>query len=158
MLACTLATFGYPLPPLALALRLPLALVAGGALVAGVGSAFGGAIGTTVVQRHVPAAALSRVGSFGTVGAFAFGPVAFVAAGPAASAVGTRALLGFGAAWAVLGTVVVLCVPSVRRLTWAPPAGDERADAVAGQRGQARFGGAKPAGARDRDGNGGRHC
>jgi hypothetical protein len=33
-------------------------------------------------------------------------------------AVGTRAVLGFGAAWAVLGTLVVLAVPAVRKVTW----------------------------------------
>ena len=42
------------------------------------------------------------------VGAFAFGPVAFAAAGPVAAAVGARAVLGFGAAWAAFGTLVVL--------------------------------------------------
>jgi hypothetical protein len=52
------------------------------------------------------------------VGAFAFGPVAFAAAGPVASAVGARAVLGFGAAWAALGSAVVLAVPAVRRVTW----------------------------------------
>ncbi len=52
------------------------------------------------------------------VGAFAFGPVAFAAAGPVAAAFGPRAVLGFGAAWAAFGTLVVLAVPSVRRVTW----------------------------------------
>jgi hypothetical protein len=52
------------------------------------------------------------------VGAFAFGPVAFAAAGPVAAALGARAVLGFGAAWAAFGTLAVLAVPSVRRVTW----------------------------------------
>jgi hypothetical protein len=114
----TLATLGYPLPPLALALRLPLAAVTAGALLAGLGSALGGAISTTVTQQRVPAEALSRVGSFTMVGAFAFGPVAFAAAGPVAAVFGARAVLGFGAAWAVFGTLVVLAVPAVRSVTW----------------------------------------
>jgi Major Facilitator Superfamily len=118
LLVATLATLGFPLPPLGLALHLPLVAVAAGALLAGLGSAVGGALATTVTQQRVPAAALSRVGAFNTVGAFALGPVAFVAAGPVAAAVGARAVLGFGAAWATFGTLVVLSVPSIRHLTW----------------------------------------
>jgi MFS family permease len=118
LLVATLANLGFPLPPLALALHLPAVDVAGGALLAGLGSALGGALWATVTQQQVPAPALSRVAAFNMVGAFAFGPVAFAAAGPVAAAVGPRAVLGFGAAWAVLGTLAVLAVPSVRRVTW----------------------------------------
>jgi MFS family permease len=120
MLAATAATFGYALPPLALALRMPLPLVATGALLAGAGSAANGALSTTVMQRRVPPAMLSRVGAIEMVGAFAFGPVAFVAAGMVAGLVGPGTVLGSGAAWSVFGTLVVLAAPSVRRLrlTW----------------------------------------
>jgi len=121
LLVSTLATLGFPLPPLTLALHLPLAAVTAGALLAGLGSAAGGALATTVTQQRVPAEALSRVGSFNMVGAFAFGPVAFAAAGPVAAAVGARAVLGFGAAWAVVGTLAVLAVPAVRSVTWQAP-------------------------------------
>jgi hypothetical protein len=118
LLVAAVATLGYPLPPLMLALRLPVAAVAAGAVAAGLGSALGGALSATVKQQQVPADALARVGAFGMIGAFAFGPVAFAAVGPVAAAVGARAVLGFGAAWAVFGTVVVLAVPAVRRVTW----------------------------------------
>jgi hypothetical protein len=113
-----LATFGFPLPPLALALHLPVVAVGGGALLAGLGSALGSALEATVTQQRVPAQALSRVGAFNMVGAFAFGPVAFAAAGAVAALVGARAVLGFGGAWAAFGTLVVLAVPSVRHITW----------------------------------------
>ena len=118
LLVSTLTTLGFPLPPLALALHLPVAAVAGGALLAGAGSAFGGAIATTVTQQRLPADMLSRVGSFNLVGAFAFGPVAFIAAGPVAAVFGVRTVLGFGAAWAVFGTLAVLAAPAIRNLTW----------------------------------------
>ena len=118
LVVATLATLGFPLPPLALALHLPAVAVAGGALLAGLGSALGGALWATVTQQQVPARALSRVAAFNMVGAFAFGPVAFAAAGPVAAALGARAVLGFGAAWAAFGTLVVLAVPSVRRVSW----------------------------------------
>jgi hypothetical protein len=124
LVVSNLATLGFPLPPLALALHMPAIIVAAGALLAGLGAALGRAISTTVTQQHVAAEALSRVGSFSLVGAFAFGPVAFAAAGPAAAAVGPRAVLGFGAAWATFATLIVLAAPSIRRLTWqdtAPP-------------------------------------
>ena len=121
LLAATLATLGYPLPPLALALHLPLPAVAGAALGAGVGSALGGAFSATVQQRLVPAAALSRVGAFNLVGAYAFGPVAFAAAGPVAAVLGARAVLAFGAAWSAGLTVAVLTVPAIRRQAFVAP-------------------------------------
>ena len=117
-MVANLATLGFPLPPLALALHLPAVAVAAAALLAGLGSALGSALAATVEQQLVPARVLSRVAAFNMVGAFAFGPVAFVAAGPAAAAVGARAVLGFGAAWAAFGTLAVLAVPSVRRMPW----------------------------------------
>jgi Transmembrane secretion effector len=122
LLVSTLATFGFPLPPLALALGLPVAFVAAAALLAGAGSALGGAIASTVTQQRVPASSLSRVGAFNMVGAFAFGPLAFVAAGPVSALVGPRTVLGFGAAWAIIGTLIVLAVPSVRNLPALPTA------------------------------------
>lgn len=118
LLVATLATLGYPLPPLALALRLPVTAVAAAAVLAGLGSALGGALSATVEQRKIPAGALSRVGAFNMVGAYAFGPVAFIAAGWAAAALGARVVLGFGAGWSVLCTLAVLALPAVRRLTW----------------------------------------
>ena len=121
LLVATLTTLGFAFPPLALALRLPLAAVAGTALVAGLGTALGGAFGTTVEQRLIPAEALSRVGAFNMVGAFAFGPVAFIAAGPAAALFGPRAVLAFGAAWSAAMTLAVLAVPAVRQLPWPEP-------------------------------------
>ena len=121
LLVSTLTTFGFPLPPLALALHLPLAAVAAAALAAGLGTAFGGAFDSTVNQRLIPAAALSRVSAFNMVGAFAFGPVAFAAAGPVAAALGARAVLAFGAAWSVAMTLAVLTVPAIRHQPWPDP-------------------------------------
>ena len=133
LLLGTLTTFGFALPPLALALHLPLPAVAGGALVAGLTIAFGGAFATTVEQRLISPEALSRVGAINMVGAFAFGPVAFIAAGPAAAAFGPCTVLAFGAAWSAAMTLGVLASPAIRQLPWpdprppAPPA-DDRPD------------------------------
>jgi MFS family permease len=118
LVVANLATLGFPLPPLALALHLPAIMVAAAALLAGLGSALDSALAATVQQQRVPEQALSRVGAFNMVGAFAFGPVAFAAAGPVAAAIGARVVLGFGAAWAAFGTLAVFAVPSVRHMTW----------------------------------------
>jgi hypothetical protein len=118
LLVSTLTTLGFAFPPLTLALHLPLPAVAAATATCGLGSALGGAIATTVTQQRIPAGALSRVGSFNMVGAYAFGPIAFVAAGPAAALLGARTLLGIGAAWAAFGTLAVVSAPAVRRLTW----------------------------------------
>lgn len=116
--AATIATFGYPVPCLMLALHEPVYLVAAGAGLAGIGSALGFAFATTAQQQQVPAEALARVSAFNTVGAFGFGPAAFAAAGPVAALVGARTVLGFGAAWSVLSSAVVLALPVIWSVTW----------------------------------------
>jgi MFS family permease len=118
LLVSTLTTFGFALPPLTLALRLPLPAVGASALATGLGTAFGDAFDSTVNQRLIPADALSRVGAFTMVGAYAFGPVAFAAAGPVAAALGARPVLAFGAAWSVTMTLAVLTVPAIRHQPW----------------------------------------
>ena len=52
------------------------------------------------------------------VGAYAFGPVAFAAAGPVSALVGPSRVLAFGAAWSVTMTLAVLAVPAIRRQPW----------------------------------------
>jgi hypothetical protein len=118
-----LTTLGFPLPPLALALHLPVAAVAAGAVLAGAGSAFGGAIATTVTQQRLPADMLSRVGSFNLVGAFALRPGRVHRGRP-----GGRGLRRPGSA-RLRGRLGVLRHsgsprrPSIRTLTWrdGPP-------------------------------------
>ncbi len=118
IIAGTILTVAYAAPAALLALHAPLTGVAGGALVAGFGSAMAGAFEATALQHQVPPAALGRVTAIQAVTAFAFGPLAFAAAGPAAAAVGARPVLAFGAAVNVLGCAVVLAIPAVRAVTW----------------------------------------
>jgi hypothetical protein len=120
MIAATVATFGYGLPCALLALRAPVAVVAAGGLLAGAGSALGGTFAAAAEQQQLPAGVLARVTAFQTVTAFAFGPLAFAAAGPVAAVLGARAVLGFGAAWSTLSCAVVLALPAVRAVS-APP-------------------------------------
>ena len=81
MIAATVATFGYAVPGLLLALHAPVAAVAAGALVAGAGSALGGTFAAAAEQQQLPPEVLARVSAFQIVTAFAFGPLAFAAAG-----------------------------------------------------------------------------
>ncbi len=120
MVAATVAAFGYGVPCALLALRGPLPVVAAGALVAGIGSALGGTFAAAAEQQQLPPGVLARVSAFQTVTAFAFGPLAFAAAGPVAAVLGAGTVLGFGAAWSTLSCAVVLALPAVRAVS-APP-------------------------------------
>lgn len=113
-----IASLGYPLPCAALALHAPAAAVAAAALVAGVGSALFLTFWYTALQQQVPAAALARVDSWVTVGAYTFGPVAFASAGAIAATVGLRTVLGVGAIWSVASSLAVFALPAVRSVTW----------------------------------------
>jgi MFS family permease len=124
--AATVATFGYAAPCGLLALSMPVAAVAAGAVAAGLGSALAGAFTNTAMQRSVAGEALARVSAFETGIAFAFGPVAFAAAGPVAAVAGVRAVLGFGAAWSLLSSAAVLALPSVRAVTSPGPSWPSR--------------------------------
>ncbi|MGX4732557.1 MFS transporter [Kitasatospora griseola] len=103
-------TVGWALPSGALALGWPLPLVAVAAVGAGVTSIVCGTLFATLTQRHVPPEALGRVSAYGTLGAFAFGPVGLALAGPLADRVGAAPVLGFGAAWQVASCALTLLV------------------------------------------------
>jgi MFS family permease len=118
--AATVATFGYALPGALLAMHAPLPGVAAGALAAGTTSALGGVFDTTAEQQQLPSGALARVSAFQTVTAFALGPVAFAAAGPAAAWFGAARVLGFGAGWCLLTAALVLASPAVRQVRSSP--------------------------------------
>ena len=125
LVVATLATFGFGVPSLLLAWRAPAGAVAAGALAAGVASALFSTFWTTTLQQQVPPDRLSRASSFATFGAFGPGTLGLAIAGPAAALAGPGRVLGFGAAWAVFGSLVVLSLPSVRAVRWrdAPPEG-----------------------------------
>jgi MFS family permease len=133
LVTATVATLGYPMPCLLLALHAPAAWVASGAFAAGAGGALAMALGATVLQQQVPQDRLSRASSFSTFGAFGPGLLGLVIAGPAAAQAGPGRVLGVGAAWAALSSLVVLSLPAIR----AVPGRDGTAPAVseAGERG-----------------------
>jgi MFS family permease len=127
LLVATLATFGYPVPCLLLALHAGVGGVAAGAFAAGIGSALFTTFWTTTLQQQVPADRLSRASSFSTLGGFGPGTLGLAAAGPVAALAGAGRVLAAGAAWSVVGTLLVLSLPSIRAITWLdhdPPARD----------------------------------
>jgi hypothetical protein len=72
------------------------------------------------MQQQVPAEALARASSFVTFGSFGPGALGLALAGPVGQAAGITAVLGAGAAWSVISSVVVLALPSVRAVRWRP--------------------------------------
>ncbi|SFF66217.1 Predicted arabinose efflux permease, MFS family [Actinacidiphila alni] len=131
VLVATAATAGWALPSAALAADRSVPWICAAALVAGAGSTVSMVLWTTATQRAVPPEALARVSAYSTLGAFAFGPLGLAAAGPLASAVGTRTVLGFGALWQAASVAVVLAVPAIRNVrqpAGAPAPGGLAAD------------------------------
>ncbi len=47
--------------------------------------------------------------------------IAFAAAGPISTLVGAHLVLGIGAAWTVLTSVVVVAIPAIRAVRWLLP-------------------------------------
>jgi len=107
------------LPCASVALGLPLPVIAGCALLAGIGSSVALVFSDTVTQQQVPAGALARVATFQLFGSYSLGPLAFALAGPVAGVVGAAPILLFGAGCAVLSAVAVLAVPAVRAMPFA---------------------------------------
>ncbi|MGH9063290.1 MAG: hypothetical protein ACRDZQ_04260 [Acidimicrobiales bacterium] len=118
LLVATVASLAYPAPLAILAFGLPTPEVAAGAALAGLGSAGFNIFWSVSVQQQVPRDAQARVYAFSLVGSYSAGPIAYAAAGPVALLVGTHLVLGFGAACAVLGSLVVIGLPTVRGVHW----------------------------------------
>ena len=116
MLAATLTCFGGALVPLLLVGPSPLAWIASGAFVAGVGFEIFGVLWNTALHTHVDPAALSRVSAYDVVGSIALVPFGEVLAGFSVEAFGPPATLLAAAAAIVLPTALVLFVPEVRHL------------------------------------------
>lgn len=120
----TIATIATVWPLLALAFVAPVAVIATGTFVAGVGIAIFGTLWTTTVQREVPSEVLSRVSAYDWFGSLVFLPIGFVLVGPISRAVGIEATLLGAAILALVGILLTLAVPSVTRMR-APQSGGD---------------------------------
>ncbi|MFJ6617141.1 MFS transporter [Kitasatospora sp. NPDC091335] len=112
------AALGWALPSGALAAGAALPWVAVAALVAGAGSAVCGTLYSTTTQKWVPVELLGRMTAFGTLGAFALGPLGLAAAGPLAGRLGAGRVLLLGSVWQLAAGAVVLAAPAVRNRRW----------------------------------------
>jgi MFS family permease len=110
----------FALPLAFLAAPTPVALLAVGAFVSGLGVTTGESVWESTLQRHIPDESLSRVSSYDWFGSFAFYPLGLVLWGPLAGAVGLGASLWLAFAFFVAAIAAVLCVPDVWRLTASP--------------------------------------
>jgi MFS family permease len=99
-----------------LALRAPAAMIATAQAIGGAGMGLFMAVWQTTLQQHVPEEALSRVSAWDWMGSFLLLPLGLIAAGPVADLIGVSTTLWISVAWAVLSTLAVLCVSSVRHL------------------------------------------
>jgi MFS family permease len=116
MLACTLLVLLIAPAVALLALRAPAPMIAAAQAVGGVGMGIFSAVWQTTLQQHVPEEALSRVSAWDWMGSFLFLPLGLIAAGPISDLIGISTTLWIAVAWAVLSTLAVLLVPSVRNL------------------------------------------
>lgn len=116
LLAATLAPLTWVWPLFALAYRAPLAVIASGAFVAGLGLAIFGTLWTTTMQREIPADVLSRVSAYDWFGSLVFLPIGMALIGPIAKVCGmTDTIVGATVLLVVLiGTT--LTVPSVTQM------------------------------------------
>jgi len=101
---------------LALAVPLPVPVIAATAFLAGASVEVFSVNWATTMQQEIPPAMLSRLSSYDALGSFALAPVGTVVAGPLAGAYGTSAVLAAGAILVVLLTAAVLLVPEVRNM------------------------------------------
>jgi MFS family permease len=100
----------------------PLVAVIGCAVLTGFGWSLMGIFWETLLARHIPTGALSRVSSYDWMGSLALLPVGFVIAGPLASAFGARTVLGVGSVLGLAMLGLALVPRSTRELGYGPSA------------------------------------
>jgi len=103
-----------------LAAKAPLALIAIAALLAEGVLSYGSPVWNSVLQEKIPRELFSRVHAYDIIGSFALLPLGFALAGPVAEAIGVDTVLWFSAAWLLLSTTAIICLPSIRRLRREP--------------------------------------
>lgn len=111
-----LLVLAWPLMALLLASRAPLWIVSVSALATGFGFALLMIWWETALASHIPPHALSRVSAYDWMGSLALLPVGYLFAGPLASALGPRTVLGVGGVIGIALLLAALAPRSTREL------------------------------------------
>ncbi len=106
MRAAMLLVLVWPIQNGTLALGAPVAVVSVFAFATGFAFSLMMIWWETALAEHIPAAALSRVSAWDWMGSLALMPLGFAIAGPLASSLGARTVLGLGSA---IGLVLLIC-------------------------------------------------
>jgi len=109
-----------------LAAGAPTWLLGVGAFALGAGGMLGNTVFESVLQRHIPDKALSRVSAYDWFGSLALQPVGLALWGPVAAVGGIGTALWIVVALQIAGMFAVLAIPDIRHL----PADPEELDAV----------------------------
>lgn len=117
LVVATVWTLAWPLPLLALAGHLPLAVFVATMAVAGMGTQISEVLSRSVVQTQVPTSALSRVASIDLALSFTLVPLGFAAVGPFSQVVGVGRTLLVYAAVMVASAGLALTSRSLRSIT-----------------------------------------
>jgi MFS family permease len=118
MIIAVVATFGYALPDIPMALHATAVWVALGAFACGAGSAISAAFTGTTMQQQIPPDRLARVSSLTLFPAYGVGVIGYAVDGPLAAIFGPALVFGVGAVYGLLSSAVVLALPSVRAVRW----------------------------------------
>lgn len=124
LVAGVIGSVTFALPLVALAARMPVAVVTAASLVMGFCVAIFATVWDTAMQRHVEPEALSRVSSYDWFGTVATLPIGYAVIGPLSGVLGIGGALWLAAAGWTAASLVVLAVPAVRELTDDDPAAD----------------------------------
>lgn len=116
LVVATVAIAFLSLPLALLAARVPVAVLAGGALLAGVGLMLGNTVWESTLQRLIPIESLSRVSAYDWFGSLAFRPLGLAIWGPVAAATGLSTALWIAFSLLLASTLALLAVPDIRRL------------------------------------------
>lgn len=122
LVACTLAAVPLSFQLVALALVVPVPVLAVTSFVAGVGISIHLTLWFTLFQRAVPDDVRSRVSSYDTFGSFVLMPLGMALAGPVSDAIGVSATLWWAAVVMWISWGAILALPSVRALRAPDPA------------------------------------
>jgi MFS family permease len=120
--AAFLMVFAWPAQDAAFALGAPLAFVLVCAFATGFGFSLFMIWWETALAQHIPPHALSRVSAYDWMGSLALLPVGYLVAGPLASALGARTVLGVGSAIGAVLLALALLPRSTRELRAEPGA------------------------------------